>query len=147
MNKTKVLLIEDNPADVELVREALEAAGLEHVLHVTPDFETAKDYIDDLQGGAPCPDILLLDLNLPKGNGLELLQAFRTSPQCHRVPVVVVSSSDASRDRDQAARLGAAQYFRKPTDLKEFMKLGAIVLGLVRNDSEVPIQEGTDSLQ
>jgi DNA-binding response OmpR family regulator len=127
MNTVNVFLIEDNPADVELVREALDAAELQHVLEVAVDFEQAKRRLEGIRLGAPCPDILLMDLNLPKGNGFELLRLFRENTACHGVPVIVVSSSNAARDRDQAAELGAVNYFRKPTDLDEFLKLGQMV--------------------
>jgi len=122
-----ILLVEDNPADVELVREALDATNLVHVLQVANDFEEAKQHMDSMLLGAPRPDVLLMDLNLPQGSGLELLRLFRTNPDWQSIPVIVVSSSNAPRDRDQAARLGAAHYFRKPSDLKEFMELGPIV--------------------
>jgi CheY-like chemotaxis protein len=121
-----ILLVEDNPADVELVREALDATNLVHVLQVANDFEEAKQHMDSMLLGAPRPDVLLMDLNLPQGSGLELLRLFRTNPDWQSIPVIV-SSSNAPRDRDQAARLGAAHYFRKPSDLKEFMELGPIV--------------------
>ena len=127
-----IMLVEDNPADVELVREALDSVNLSHVLQVAPDFENAKHQIDSISHGAPCPDVLLMDLNLPQGSGLELLRIFRANPKWQTVPVIVVSSSDSGRDRDLAARLGANHYFRKPIDLKEFMELGAIVVKSVQ---------------
>lgn len=67
------------------------------------------------------------DLNLPKVEGHQLLARFRSHPLCRQTPVVVVPSSDAPRDREEAALLGAARYFRKPSDLDEFMQLGAVV--------------------
>jgi two-component system, chemotaxis family, response regulator Rcp1 len=124
MKPVNVLLIEDNPADIELVREALKTVELEPLLEIANDFEEAQTHF--VRGG--CPEVILLDLNLPKGNGLELLQMFRSSPKFQSVPVIVVSSSSAARDRDRAAELGAAHYFRKPTDLDEFMRLGQIVI-------------------
>ena len=128
MKPVRVLLIEDNPADVELVREALKSANLEPVFQLAADFEQAKLSIQDILAGAASPEVILLDLNLPKGGGLELLQIFQTSPKLHRIPVIVVSSSSAPRDRDRAAQLGALHYFRKPTELDEFMRLGQLVL-------------------
>ena len=68
-----------------------------------------------------------MDLNLPQGSGMELLRVFRANPDWQTIPVIVVSSSDAKRDRDQAKQLGAVDYFRKPSDLDEFMRLGRIV--------------------
>ncbi len=127
MRTVQVLLVEDNLADVELVREALSASELQHVLQVVTDFEEAREYVESISLGSVCPDILLMDLNLPKGSGFDLLRIFRLRPHCQDIPVIVVSSSNAVRDRDRAAQFGAVQYFRKPTDLDEFMKLGLLV--------------------
>ncbi len=128
MKTVNVLLVEDNPPDVELIREALEEAKLPHVLRVATDLDEAKNYLASIPSGVPTPDVLLMDLNLPQGSGLELLRLIRANPEWQSIPVIVVSSSDAARDREQAARLGAAHYFRKPSDLKEFMQLGPIVV-------------------
>jgi CheY-like chemotaxis protein len=133
MKTAHVLLVEDNLADVELVREALDAANLAHVLQIARDFEEAKQHIESIAEGAPSPDVVLVDLNLPQGSGLELLRLFRANPSLQTIPVIVVSSSNAPHDRSQAARLGAAHYFRKPTDLTEFMELGPIVVKSLAN--------------
>jgi CheY-like chemotaxis protein len=137
MKPVRVLLIEDNPADIELVREALMAADLDPVLEIAADFEEARGHIQDISLTVDSPDVILLDLNLPKGSGLELLQMFRASPKFEKVPVIVVSSSSAARDRDRAAQLGASRYFRKPSDLEEFMTLGQLVRESLANQSEV----------
>lgn len=128
MRSTRILLVEDSLADVELVREALNATGLPYIIHIAADFEEAKDYIATIAAGTSCPDIILMDLNLPKGSGFELLRMVRSNPKCNTIPAIIVSSSNAPRDRDQAALLGAAHYFRKPTDFDEFMKLGPLVV-------------------
>jgi DNA-binding response OmpR family regulator len=128
---TRVLLVEDNAADVELVREALAEAKLPHVLDVAIDFEEARNYIDNIGGRFPCPDVLLMDLNLPKGSGLDLLRILRAKPKHGDLPVIVVSSSNASSDRVRAAQLGVTHYFRKPADIDEFMKLGGLVNSIV----------------
>ena len=70
---------------------------------------------------------MLLDVNLPKVEGAEILTEFRKHPLCAETPVIVITSSDAYRDRDQMAQLGIAYYFKKPSDLDEFLKLGAVV--------------------
>ncbi len=119
--------MEDNPADVELVREALAEVKLPHVMDVATDFEEARDYIENIGGSQPCPDVLLMDLNLPKGSGLELLRILRGKPDYGELPVIVVSSSNAAGDRARAAGLGVKHYFRKPADIDEFMKLGGLV--------------------
>ena len=123
-----VLLAEDNPGDVLLIREALKGGGFEFELVVQPDGERMLDYIDLIDSGMEgCPDVVLLDLNLPKRNGDVLLQRMRSSVRCRHVPVIVVTSSDSKKDRDMATRLGASDYFRKVNDIDEFMLLGALV--------------------
>lgn len=123
--------MEDNAADVELVREALADVKLPHVMDVATDFEQARNYIENIGGTKPCPDVLLMDLNLPKGSGLDLLRILRQKSHHSKLPVIVVSSSNASSDRARAAELGAAHYFPKPADIDEFMKLGGLVKSVV----------------
>jgi CheY-like chemotaxis protein len=129
MNTLKILLAEDNLADILLVRKALEEYHVPHDLHVVRDGEEALTFIQGMgePDGVPCPDILLLDVNLPKVEGAEILSEFRKHPQCSETPVIVITSSDAYRDRDRMAQLGIAHYFKKPSDLDEFLKLGAVV--------------------
>lgn len=129
----QIVLAEDNNGDVILIREALKEHKVQHELHVVKDGVEAARYIQ--QAGqsqdVPCPDILLLDLNLPKKSGHELLELIRAHPCCAKTPVIIVTSSDAERDRKLAAELGATRYFRKPSDIDEFMRLGAIVREVV----------------
>jgi CheY-like chemotaxis protein len=129
MNTLKILLAEDNLADILLVRKALEEYHVPHELHVVRDGEEALTFIQGMgeTDGVPCPDILLLDVNLPKVEGAEILSEFRKHPLCSDTPVIVITSSDAYRDRDRMAQLGIAYYFKKPSDLDEFLKLGGIV--------------------
>ena len=76
----------------------------------------------------PCPDVILLDLNLPRHDGKAVLARIRNSPVCGHVPVVVVTSSNAPEDQADAARLGASKYFHKSIDYDETMRLGALIL-------------------
>lgn len=124
-----ILLVEDNPADVVLVREALREQNLEVELFVADDGEKAMDFIDrvDLHPDLPCPKLLVLDLNLPKRTGHEVLQRLRQSNRCAELPVVILSSSDAPKDREAASRLGADGYIRKPSSLDDFMKIGVVL--------------------
>jgi DNA-binding response OmpR family regulator len=80
------------------------------------------------------PDLVILDINLPRKSGREVLRALRQSPNCGRTPVLVVTSSDSQRDRDEMANLGASLYFRKPSDYNEFMKLGDVVKTLLAKE-------------
>ncbi len=130
----RVALAEDNPGDVFLVREALAFHNVKAQLTVKTDGEEMLHFIQRIESGdVPCPDVVLLDLNLPKYGGEALLKRMRESPACNGVPVVIVTSSDSPKDRQTAAQLGASSYFRKPTDFDEFLKLGAIVKSIVND--------------
>jgi two-component system, chemotaxis family, response regulator Rcp1 len=123
-----VLLAEDNPGDVFLIREALQLQELDFELMVLPDGEEMFALIDRIDAGTvPCPDIVLLDLNLPKQSGETLLERMRESPVCSQVPIIIVTSSASPKDRETASRLGASSYFQKPSDFEEFMRLGSVV--------------------
>jgi len=134
----QILLIEDAEPDVFLVREALRRAGLDFDLKVLDDGEKAVEFIDHLDEdcGTSCPQVVLLDLNLPKRTGDQILEHMRHSERCNHVPVIIVTSSDSPKDRAQTARLGATVYFRKPSRLDEFMKLGPLVRGIIQENSD-----------
>lgn len=131
MNPVQVLLAEDNRGDVILVREALREYKVDHALRLVEDGDQAMRHIDSIGGptDVPCPDIFLLDLNIPRGSGHELLEKFRLC--CPDTPVVIITSSDAPSDIARAHQLGASRYFRKPSNLEEFLQLGALVKELV----------------
>ena len=138
MNPLRILLAEDNFGDVLLVQDALKSHKIPHELHVVRDGDEALAFIETMgePDGTPCPDVMLLDLNLPKVDGPEVLGKFRKHPECAQTPVIVITSSDAHRDRERMAQFGIARYFRKPSDLNEFLKLGAVVLDVVEGKSE-----------
>ncbi len=129
MRLLHILLAEDNRGDVLLVRDSLQESQIEHELHVVKDAQEALDYVAGMgtPNGVPCPDLMLLDLNLPKGDGVTVLSEFRKHPQCAQTAVIVVTSSDSAKDRERVAQLGISYYFRKPTDYDDFMRLGGIV--------------------
>lgn len=126
---TNILLAEDNVGDVILVREALATHHVENTLYVVADGDAALDFVAAMgtPESAPCPDLMLLDMNLPKTDGAAVLAAFRKHQGCGTTPVIIVSSSNSPRDRSKVAALGVSHYFRKPTDFDEFMKLGELV--------------------
>jgi len=131
---TRIFLAEDNRADVVLIREALLAVhSVEYELFVAKDGEEALNLVAHMgePGEMPCPDLLLLDLNLPRVDGIEILRNFRQHPQCVRTPVIIVTSSDMPRERESAAALGISRYFRKPASLDAFMELGAVIKEIV----------------
>jgi CheY-like chemotaxis protein len=130
-----ILLAEDNPGDVLLVRQALEEHRIQHELHVVKDGGEALDYLKRMgkSDEPPCPDLILLDVNLPKADGTEILTEFRKHPECRHTPVIVVTSSDTQKDRAQMTELGVQRYFKKPSDLNSFLQLGAVVREVVAN--------------
>ena len=130
-----IVLVEDAEPDVILVREALEQSGLEFDLRVFDDGEQGVDFVENMDRDATItrPHLFLLDLNLPKKSGGQILERVRQSTTCSEVPVVILTSSDSHKDKAQAADLKATGYFRKPSRLDEFMKLGPYVRDLLTN--------------
>jgi DNA-binding response OmpR family regulator len=132
-----ILLVEDNPADSMLVRKALEEHGFSGRLTVANDGETAIRLIQSLdeEALANCPDLVIVDLSLPRKSGREVLETMRRCKKCSHIPVVILSSSDAVQDRADAVRLGASRYIRKPSRLEEFLGLGAVFLEIIEAGS------------
>ena len=125
----RVLLVEDNEADVRLTREALREAGEDVRLSAVGDGEQALAFLRREAGftEAPRPDLVLLDLNLPRKNGTEVLTEMRADEQLARIPVIVLTSSAAQQDVDECYARGANAFVVKPHDLDAFMDLiGAI---------------------
>jgi chemotaxis family two-component system response regulator Rcp1 len=136
----QIVLVEDAEPDVFLVREALQAGGMNFSLRVLDDGEKAVEFIEQVDTGETerCPHLVLLDLNLPKKSGAQILERIRQSQRFSRVPVIILTSSDSPKDKEQTARLGATQYFRKPSRLAEFMRLGQIVRELLGSGDPSP---------
>jgi DNA-binding response OmpR family regulator len=134
VRRFNIVLIEDAEPDVFLVREALERSGLNFTLETLDDGEKGVEYIEKLDRylSVPCPDLVLLDLNLPKKSGVQVIQRLRESKRCINVPVMILTSSDSPNDRTKAAQFSAT-YFRKPSGLDEFMKLGPMVKTLLES--------------
>lgn len=124
-----ILLAEDNPGDVFLVRRALEKQGLGVQLVVVEDGRAALRYIErvDSDDSVSAPALALLDLNLPRVPGGRIATQIRQSRRCSGIPIIIVTSSDAPMDRDATAQVGATGYFQKPGDLASFMRLGKVV--------------------
>lgn len=120
-----VLLVEDNPGDVDLTRETLESGKLVLQISVVSDGAMALDFVLKRPPfeGAQRPDLILLDLNLPMVNGREVLAEIRKQPDLRRIPVVVLTSSDAEQDVLRSYELGANCYVTKPVGLKEFQAI------------------------
>jgi DNA-binding response OmpR family regulator len=126
--RLNLLLAEDNLPDALMVREAIKLEGLPVDVHIAGDGEAAVDFVmrAETDASAPCPQVLVLDLNLPKVDGFEVLRRIRRSEKCKDIPILVVTSSDSQTDRNEAAKLGAS-YFRKPVSYDEFVKIGAVL--------------------
>lgn len=118
-----ILLVEDNPAEIRLTREALSGGRLLHNLQVVTDARQAFAYLrrEPPFETAPAPDLILLDLNLPGIHGLEALAAIKADPALTRIPVVVLTSSDAPQDVHNAYDSFANGYIVKPLDLDQFI--------------------------
>ena len=122
-----ILLIEDNPADAGLVREALLEHAVECELALVTNGEVALAFIDAVELGQTWrPDLIIADLRLPIISGREVLRRLRTAARCEHVPVLVLSSSNNLADREEAAALGATRYEEKPFHLVDYLKLGII---------------------
>jgi CheY-like chemotaxis protein len=121
----RILLVEDNPADVFLVREALAWNGIKSQLFVVGDGDEAIRFLQEIERTASrCPDLVVLDVNLPRKSGFEVLRRVRASVKCGVAPVAILTSSEAPTDRSEAARLGASSYIQKPSNLRDFMSIG-----------------------
>ncbi|HEY3312009.1 MAG TPA: response regulator [Anaerolineales bacterium] len=119
-----ILLVEDNPGDARLIREVFGETGLRHQLSVVMDGEAAMDFLrkDGRFSDALQTDLLLLDLNLPKKNGLEVLMEVKQDRQLRHIPVVILSSSDAEKDIRAGYDRHASAYITKPANLDLFIE-------------------------
>ena len=131
--RRQILVVEDNRADVFLIREAIRVARVNAELHVVSDGEKAIRFFNEVDAdpALPCPDVVLLDINLPRRQGGEVLEEMRRSRRCSRALVMVVTSSDSDADRQRMASLGADEYFRKSSEYRDFMQLGEVVKTLL----------------
>ena len=128
-----IVIAEDNHADVTLVQEALKLHGVSCEIAVIGDGAEAIRYFLtlDLDSRAPVPDLVLLDMHLPKYDGNDILKALRSSERAAQTPVIVITSSSTAEVEQLAQQRGALHYFKKPCDWEEFAKLGAIVQNLL----------------
>jgi len=140
-----VLIVEDNEADLFLIREAIEGQGLGLAIHVVRDGEQAIQYIDraDTDALTPRPSLVILDINLPRRQGGDVLRHMRQSTRCGDALVIAVSTSDSARDREQMTESGANGYFRKPSEYAAFMRLGDMVKGLLEGRPDLTPGPGT----
>jgi len=119
----EILLVEDNPGDVLLTQEAFREGRLAHRLSVIEDGEEAIRFLrrEEQHVNAPQPDLILLDLNLPRKDGREVLAELKSDPELRHIPVIVLTTSDAEQDVWRAYNLHANCYLTKPVHMDEFL--------------------------
>ena len=125
----EILMVEDNPGDVRLTREALKGGKVLNQLHVVEDGVAALDFLyrRPPHQNAPRPDLILLDLNLPKMDGREVLARIKSDDSLRIIPVVVLTTSQAEEDVLRAYRLNANCYVTKPVDLHQFNRIVQVI--------------------
>lgn len=121
----EILLVEDNPGDIFLTQEALKDCEIESHLHIVQDGEDAINFLNKQEQyqSVPRPDVILLDLNLPKKNGREVLEEIKANPELKRIPVIVLTTSLADEDILKSYNLHANCYIPKPRDLSQFSQI------------------------
>ncbi len=133
MSVSRIVVVEDNAADVLLMEEALKQHGLECALQHFSNGEDAAKAISEM---IDAPDLFVVDLNLPRVHGLELLRLIRACPPVAAVPVAILTSSRAPADKTRSEQLGADAYIIKPTGYSEFMEnVGSGIFRLLRRPS------------
>jgi len=135
-----VLLVEDDPGDVVIAREALAAGRLSTELHVVTDGVEAMAYLRRANGYAEAdrPDLILLDLNLPRKSGHEVLSEVKQDPEFRRIPVVVLTTSQAREDSGQSYELHASVHVSKPADFDQFTEVVRQIDDFFGNIAELP---------
>src|SRR5688572_12957536 len=125
----EILLVEDNPGDVRLTKEALIELKVRHNLHVVTDGEAALEFLfkRERYGKAVRPDLILLDLNLPRRNGREVLEQIKQDPDLKLIPVLVLTTSGSPLDVRAAYSLHANSYIVKPRDLDKFWEVASAI--------------------
>jgi len=133
-----LMLVEDSPADVRLAQEVFRDAGFRHRLHVARDGEQALRMLrrEGEHARLPLPDLVLLDLNLPRRDGREVLREVKADPRLRQIPVLILSTSKAERDVVECYQSHANAYLVKPVDLEEFERLASMIrdcwLGMIQ---------------
>ncbi|MFN8298698.1 MAG: response regulator [Chitinophagales bacterium] len=128
-NKPRILLVEDNPGDIRLTQEALKESQMEIHLDVVSDGEQAIEFLTKRGKYAEShrPHIILLDLNLPKKNGIEVLKEVKANDSLKKIPIIVLTTSDADHDITKAYSLHANCYILKPVDFDDFARVIKLV--------------------
>jgi len=123
MNDRSILLVEDNPMDVDLTLRAFKRRRVTNTILVARDGEEALAWLPRWEAGEPWPAVILLDLKLPKVDGLEVLRRIKQHPTLCVIPVVVLTTSEESADVQSAYHLGVNSYIVKPVEFEKFMEV------------------------
>ncbi len=118
-----ILLVEDNPMDVDLTVRALKRRNMSNPIEIARDGEEALARLPRWEAGATPPVVILLDLKLPRVDGLEVLRQIKAHPEYGKIPVVILTTSREDRDIQQAYLLGANSYIVKPVDFEKFLEM------------------------
>jgi len=118
-----ILLVEDNPMDIDLTLRAFRRRKVANDIFVARDGEEAIDLLEEWKNGKTLPIVILLDINLPKISGLEVLKTYKANPITQRIPVVMLTTSKEDKDVAEAYQLGANSYIVKPVDFSKFMEI------------------------
>ncbi len=125
--QVEILLVEDNPGDVRLIQEAFKTAGFETVFHTDTDGDDALEFLQTAVESGPAVDLVLLDLNLPRTSGFDVLETIQQDPELTPLPVLVLTSSHAPEDIVRSYELSANAYLTKPSNPDEFAEIGRAV--------------------
>lgn len=138
--KPRVLLVEDNPGDIRLTQEALKESKMDIMLDVVTDGEQALDFLMRRNKfvDAARPNVILLDLNLPKKNGIEVLKEAKAHESLKKIPVIVLTTSDADHDISKAYAYHANCYILKPVDFDDFSKVIQLIETYWFNTVQLP---------
>lgn len=120
-----ILLVEDNPLDIDLTLRAFKKQGLVNPVQVARDGEEAIAWIDRWEAGEPLPMIVLMDLKLPKVNGLEVVRRYKKQQRLKLIPIIVLTSSSEDKDISTAYEYGANSYIVKPVDFAKFVSVAS----------------------
>ncbi|HWF09760.1 MAG TPA: response regulator [Bryobacteraceae bacterium] len=132
---SRLLVVEDNPTDIRMLQRALRAHEVRHEMRVISDGEQAMEYAETCAGDCS-PDLIVIDLNLPRQHGLEVLRKFRFAPALVGSRIVIWTSSMSEGEQRRAELIGVDRYIRKPMQIDDFIAIGCIISDLLRARAE-----------
>ncbi len=145
LEPAEILLVEDNPVDVMVTRQALQDGKVFNRLHVADDGEEAMEFLHRRGkfADAPRPDLVLLDLNLPKKSGMEILTEMKQDPELTLIPVVILTTSEAEADILNSYQLHANCFITKPVDMEQFIHVVRMIEGFWLTVVKLPVRGET----